>query len=183
MVEAPFSPAALLPPSPPLEPGETVLAEAAGVKLGWQPRTILIWWLPGLLFIALAQAEFRAWAVTAGLAVFCVALFAFYAQDREVRPRVGRRRYVLTRRRVLVGSGESESWRPVAVAEIARTEMEHGLADLVVARLSGAATIVLIMATPGPKGEPRRLRIGPMRDPEGFRAALDAAIAAGAASG
>jgi hypothetical protein len=162
----------------PLLPGERVALAAAGVRLGWQPRTILIWWLPGLAFIAVGQLEFRSWAVTAGLALFCAALFAFYAQDREVRPRGGSRRYLLTDRRLLIGSG-ADAWRPVPLADVARTEMEHGIADLAVARLSGAATIVLVLATPGPKGEPRRLRIGPMRDPETFRAAIDARLGEG----
>jgi hypothetical protein len=66
----------------------------------------------------------------------------------------------------------------VPLADVARTAMERGLADVAVARLSGAATIVLIYSTPGPKGEPRRLRIGPMRRPEAFRAALDAHLGA-----
>jgi len=51
--------------------------------------------------------------------------------------------------------------------------MEEGIADRAVRRLSGAATIVLILRAPGPKGEPRRVRIGPMRDPEGFRGSID----------
>ena len=177
MQQAAFSPTAAADP-PPLEAGESILAEAQGVRLGWQPRTILIWWLPGLVFIAVGQLEFRSWPVTLGLAVFCAALFAFYAQDREVRPRSGARRYVLTDRRVLIGAVDASAWRPVPLAEIARTEMEHGLADIAVARLSGAATIVLVLGAPGPKGEPRRLRIGPMREPEAFRAALDARLGA-----
>lgn len=165
----------------PLEPGEAVLAEAAGVVLGWQLQTVLIWWIPGAVCIALGWIEFRSVVVTLGLALFCVALFLFYAGDREVRPRAGRKHYVLTDRRLLVGSaGTPAAWRPLAVAEIAATRMENGLADRAVALLSSAATIVLELRAPGPRGEPRRLRIGPMRRPHGFQAAIDALLADGA---
>ncbi|MHB8510329.1 MAG: hypothetical protein ACYDGR_17060 [Candidatus Dormibacteria bacterium] len=159
---------------PPLDPGESILAEEAGVVLGWQPRTIVIWWLPGVIFIGLSQFEFRSLPVTAGLTLFCVALFAFYAQDTEVRPRASHRAYVLTDRRVLLRSGIN--WRPVLIAEISRTHMEAGIADRAVARLSDAATIVLELRTPGPKGEARRVRIGPMRHPREFRSRLDAQL-------
>ncbi|MEA2646199.1 MAG: hypothetical protein QOE92_1282 [Chloroflexota bacterium] len=171
-----FSPAA----TPPLEPGETVVAEATGVLLGWQPQTILIWWVPGAVFIILGWLEFRSVVVTVGLALFCVALFLFYARDREVRPRAGRKRYVLTDRRLLVGSpGPETAWRPLPLGDIGATRMEHGVADRVVAVLSSAATIVLELRAPGPRGEPRRLRIGPMRRPRGFQAAIDGLLADG----
>ena len=157
--------------------GERVTAEAAGVVLGWQPRTILIWWVPGIIFIILAWLETRSVAVSVGLAVFCLGLFAFYALDREVQPRSSRRRYVLTDQRLLIGAvDDPDQWRPVRLAEISGTRMEEGLADRVVRRLSGAATIVLVFDSPGPKGEPRRLRIGPMRQPEAFRQAIDTAL-------
>jgi hypothetical protein len=161
----------------PLEPGEKVIAEAAGVVLGWQPRTILIWWLPGLVFIALAWLQFQSWIVTIGLTIFCAALFLFYATDREVRPRSSRRRYVLTDRRLLIGSaGPPLAWRPVPLDGVAATHMETGLADRVVMRLSAAATIVLDLRAPGPKGEPQRVRIGPMREPAVFRGAIEARL-------
>ncbi|HEV3234235.1 MAG TPA: hypothetical protein VG329_06770 [Candidatus Dormibacteraeota bacterium] len=162
---------------PPLDPGENIVVEAAGVTLGWQPQTVLIWWVPGLIFIGLAWLEFRSLIVVAGLTLFCAALFAFYASDREVRPRSRRRNYVLTDRRLWVGiPGPSMTWRPLQLDGIASTRMETGLADRVVGRLSAAATIVLVMRDPGPKGEPRRVRIGPMRRPEAFRAAIDAQL-------
>lgn len=161
----------------PIEPGEKVFAEAAGVVLGWQPRTILIWWLPGLVFIALAWLQFQSWIVTIGLTIFCAALFLFYASDREVRPRSSRRRYVLTDRRLLIGSsGPPVAWRPLALDGVAATHMETGLADRVVMRLSAAATIVLELRALGPKGEPQRVRIGPMREPAVFRAAIEARL-------
>jgi hypothetical protein len=164
--------------SPPLQPDEVVVAQADGVVLGWQARTILIWWLPGVLFVGLAWLETRSLVVTAGLAAFCVGLFLFYSFDREVRPRSRRRRYVLTQRRLLIASaGEPSDWRPLELAEVAATRMEEGLADRAVRRLSGAATIVLQLRLPGPKGEPRTLRIGPMRHPEGFRSSIDARLA------
>lgn len=160
--------------SPPLEPGESVLAQASGVVLGWQPQTILIWWIPGLIFIALAWVETASPVVTLGLAGFCTGLFLFYASDREVRPRGSRRQYVLTDRRLLLaGAGEPIKWRPLDLVDVASTRMEEGLADRAVRRLSGAATIVLELRAPGPKGEPRRTRIGPMRQPELFRSAID----------
>ena len=159
---------------PDLLPGETVLARAEGVSLGWQWRTVLIWWLPGLVFIGLAQVEFHSWLVTAALVVFCSALFVFYASDSEVRPRGSRKRYVLTDQRLLIGAADRvHSWRTVDLAEVATTRMEKGLVDRVVARLSGAATIVLEMRDPGPKGQVRRVRIGPMRDPDEFRSVID----------
>ncbi len=149
------------------------MAEADGVVLGWQARTILIWWLPGMIFVALAWLETRSPAVTAGLAAFCVGLFLFYSFDREVRPRSRRRRYVLTERRLLIASaGEPSDWRPLDLAEVAATRMEDGIADRAVGRLSGAATIVLQLRLPGPKGEPRTLRIGPMRRPGDFRRSI-----------
>jgi hypothetical protein len=161
----------------PLLPEESILAEAEGVFLGWQTRTILIWWLPGVIFIALAWLETRSVVVTAGLAAFCIGLFLLYANDREVRPR-SRRRYVLTDQRLLIAAaGEASDWRPLDLADVASTLMEEGLADRAVRRLSGAATIVLILRSPGPKGEPRRVRIGPMRDPEGFRGSIDIRLA------
>jgi hypothetical protein len=161
-------------PAVPLQPGESILAEADGVVLGWQARTILIWWLPGIVFIALAWLETRSVVVTAGLVVFCIGLFLFYASDREVRPRSRRRRYVLTDQRLLIAAaGEAPDWRPLDLADVASTLMEEGIADRAVRRLSGAATIVLILRAPGPKGEPRRVRIGPMRDPERFRGSID----------
>jgi hypothetical protein len=154
----------------PLQPGESILAEAGGVVLGWQVRTILIWWLPGIVFIALAWLETRSVAVTAGLGAFCAGLFLFYANDREVRPRSRRHRYVLTDKRLLIAAaGGAPDWRPLDLADVASAVMEEGIADRAVRRLSGAATIVLILRAPGPKGEPRRVRIGPMRDPEAFR--------------
>lgn len=160
--------------SPPLAAGESVIARASGVVLGWQPQTILIWWVPGLIFIALAWIETASPVVTLGLAVFCAALFLFYASDREVRPRGSRRQYVLTDRRLLIAAaGDPPRWRPLDLDDVASTRMEEGLADRVVRRLSGAATIVLELSAPGPKGEPRRTRIGPMRQPELFRVAID----------
>jgi hypothetical protein len=165
-------------PEIPLGPGESILAEADGVVLGWQARTILIWWLPGIIFIALGWLETHSIVVTVGLAVFCVALFLFYASDREVRPRGLRRRYVLTDQRLLIAAvGQAAGWRPLDLADVASTLMEEGIADRAVRRLSGAATIVLVLRTPGPKGEPRRVRIGPMRDPEGFRGSIDLRLA------
>jgi hypothetical protein len=159
---------------PPLEPGETVVADAPGVLLGWQLQTVLIWWVPGVVFIALGWLEFRSVVVTIGLALFCIALFLFYAGDREVRPRSGRKRYILTDRRLLVGTpGSPPAWRPLALSEIAATRMENGVADRAVAVLSSAATIVLELRAPGPRGEPRRMRIGPMRRPRQFQAAID----------
>jgi hypothetical protein len=161
--------------APPLEAGESVVAEADGVVLGWQPQTILIWWVPGLVFIALTWVEFRSWVVVVGLTLFCAALFGFYASDPEVRPRSRRKHYLLTDRRLLISTpGPPIAWRPVALDGIAATRMETGLADRVVGRLSAAATIVLEMRDPGPKGEPRRMRIGPMRRPEAFQAEIDA---------
>src|SRR3982074_161193 len=91
-----------MPSAPPLAEGERVVAEARGVVLGWQPRTIVIWWTPGVVFIALAWLETRSMVVTLGLAFFCLALFAFYAFDREVQPRRSRKRYVLTDQRPLL---------------------------------------------------------------------------------
>ena len=154
-----------------------VMAEAAGVVLGWQPQTILIWWLPGVTFVVLAWLETRSAVVTVALAAFCLGLFLFYSFDREVRPRSRRRRYLLTQRRLLIASaGESLDWRPLDLDEVAETRMEEGLADRAVRRLSGAATIVLLLRSPGPKGEPRTIRIGPMRNPEAFRRSLDAVL-------
>lgn len=159
---------------PGLLEGESIVARADGVVLGWQLRTILIWWLPGLVFIGLGQLEFHAVIVTIGLFAFCALLFAFYAADSEVRPRGTRKRYVLTNRRLLIGALDRDvPWRTVELAEVATTRMEKGLADRAVARLSGAATIVLEMRDPGPKGQPRRLRIGPMREPDAFRDELE----------
>src|SRR5258708_4700011 len=155
----------LTPSPPPLQPGEAVVAEADGVVLGWQARTILIWWLPGMIFVALAWLETRSPAVTAGLAAFCVGLFLFYSFDREVRPRSRRRRYVLTERRRLIASAAGPPPRP-----------PRHIADGAVGRLSGAATIVLQLRLPGPKGEPRTLRIGPMRRPGDFRRSIDAQL-------
>jgi hypothetical protein len=147
------------------------------VALGWQPRTILIWWAPGIIFVTLAWIQTRSLVVTLGLAFFCLGLFAFYAFDREVQPRSSRKRYVLTDQRLLIGaSREPEKWRTVELAGIAGTRMEEGLADRVVRRLSAAATIVIVFNSLGPKGEPRRLRIGPVREPEAFRQAIDIAI-------
>jgi len=157
-----------------LRPGENVLARADGVLLGWQARTVVIWWLPGLVFIGLSQVEFHSWLVTVALFIFCAALFIFYASDSEVRPRGSRKRYVLTDQRLLIGAADrARTWRTVELAEVAGTHMEKGVVDRAVARLSGAATIVLEMRDPGPKGEPRRVRIGPMRDPDDFRTAID----------
>src|ERR1700682_2704427 len=102
-----FSPAAIAAEaleSPPLEPGESVIARASGVVLGWQPQTILIWWIPGLVFIALACIQTALLVVTLGLAVFCAGLFLFYASDREVRPRGSHRQYVLTDRRLIIAA-------------------------------------------------------------------------------
>jgi len=119
----------------PLQPGELILAEADGVVLGWQARTILIWWLPGIVFIALAWLETRSVVVTAGLAAFCIGLFLFYASDREVRPRGRRRRYVLTDQRLLIAAaGEPPEWRPLDLADVASTLMEEGIADRAVRR-------------------------------------------------
>jgi hypothetical protein len=175
--------------APPLLDGESEEAVAEGVMLGWQARTVLIWWVPGLVFIALAWYQFRSLAVTVGLLLFCGALFLFYASDREVRPRSSRKRYVLTRDRLLIcqaASGRQNSasetavtWRALPLGDIASVTMEDGLADVVVARLSGAATIVLQLRAPGPKGEPRRLRIGPMREPNAFRERLESLRNAG----
>ena len=156
---------------PGLGPGEVVLAEAQGVRLGWQWQTILIWWVPGILFTALALAEFHSLLVAAGVLLFCLALFAFYASDREVRPRAGTRHYVLTNRRLLVV--QPGGVRETELSDVAATQMEESAADVAVATLSAAATIVLQLRTPGPKGEPRRLRIGPLRRPREFRAAID----------
>ena len=171
-----ISPGAALaePAAPPLEAGETIVSSADGVLLGWQWRTVLIWWLPGLVFIALAQLEFNSVIVTLGLFVFCLAMFVFYSSDSEVRPRGSRKRYVLTNRRLLIGALDRDvPWRPVELAGVSGTRMEKGLVDRAVARLSGAATIVLEMRDPGPKGQPRRVRIGPMREPDDFRSAID----------
>jgi hypothetical protein len=159
-----------------------MVVEARGVRLGWQWRTILIWWVPGIAFIALAMIQFHSWAVTIGLALFCAALFAFYASDREVRPRAGLKRYVLTDRRLLIGS-PAGAWREIGLSDIRATRMESGPADRLVARLSHAATIVLELNAPGPKGEPRRSRIGPLRQPEAFRTAIDLQVAAGDRAG
>ena len=137
-------------PSPELLPGERLVAEAEGVRLGWQWQTVLIWWLPGVIFIALAVVEFHSWLVAGALALFCIALFAFYASDREVRPRAGRRTYVLTDRRLLVLQPGGQ--RETSLSEIAATHMESAVADRAVATLSAAATIVLQLRTPGPKG-------------------------------
>ncbi|GAC1327711.1 MAG: hypothetical protein NVSMB17_02130 [Candidatus Dormibacteria bacterium] len=164
----------ITPADPEMRAGETVLTRAEGVMLGWQLRTVVIWWLPGLVFIALAQVEFRSWLVTLGLFVFCAALFVFYASDSEVRPRGSRKHYLLTDQRVLIGAADrAQSWRTVELAEVATTRMEKSPVDRAVARLSGAATIVLEMRDPGPKGEPRKVRIGPMREPDDFRTAID----------
>ena len=158
----------------PLLPGEQFIASADGVLLGWQWRTVLIWWLPGLVFIALAQVEFKSVIVTLGLFVFCVAMFAFYSSDSEVRPRGSRKRYVLTNRRLLIGAVDrAVPWRPIDLDSVAGTRMEKGVMDRAVARLSGAATIVLELRDPGPKGQPRRVRIGPMREPDAFRDAIE----------
>jgi hypothetical protein len=163
-----------LAPRPKLEPGEREAGVAEGVLLGWQPRTIIIWWVPGIVFIALSQVEFHSWLVTAALAVFCVLLFAFYASDREVRPRASSKEYLVTNTRVWIGNkADTDAWREVPLRDIAATHMEDGLADRVVRRLSGAATVVLVLRQPGPKGEPRRVRLGPMRHPQDFRAAID----------
>jgi hypothetical protein len=168
---------ALEPAVPDLRPGEVVVASAEGVLLGWQWRTVLIWWIPGLVFIALAQLEFRSLIVTLGLLVFCIAMFAFYSHDSEVRPRASRKRYVLTDQRLLTGAQDPGlPWRPMELAQVATTHMEKGLADRAVARLSGAATIVLELRDPGPKGQPRRVRIGPMRSPDVFRDALESRL-------
>ena len=181
MDEAQISPALGGPggdaPAAPLQPGEELLRTGVGVRLGWQPQTILIWWLPGLLFIVVGWLEFRSVAVTAGMLGFCGLLFAFYAQDREVRPQGGGRHYMLTDRRLLIGA-PGGAWRPVELSEVAATHMEEGIADRLVARLSGAATIVLEMRDPGPKGEPRRVRIGPLKRPRDFRRAIDAGLGA-----
>jgi hypothetical protein len=178
VAEAPISPAtgtldfegAVLPA---LGPGEGLIATAEGVRLGWQWPTILVWWLPGLLFIGLAVVEFHSWIVTIGLTVFCIALFLFYAQDREVRPRREGQRYVLTDRRLLIVA-DNGGWREIALGDIAATHMESGAADRAVAAISRAATIVLELSTPGPKGQPRRVRIGPLRGPVEFRGLIDA---------
>jgi hypothetical protein len=164
---------------PALLDGEEVVDRAEGVLLGWQLRTVLIWWLPGAVFVALGYLEFHSIAVTIALFVFCAALFAFYASDSEVRPRGSRRRYVLTDRRLLIGAVDRDvPWRTVELAEVATTHMEKAPIDRAVARLSGAATIVLEMRDPGPKGQPRRVRIGPMRRPDGFREAIQARLGA-----
>jgi len=144
------------------------------VLLGWQWRTVFIWWLPGLVFIALGQLEFHSLVVTAGLFLFCAAMFAFYSSDSEVRPRGSRKRYVLTDQRLLISAVDPAlAPRVVELGEVGATRMEKGLMDRAVARLSGAATIVLEMRDPGPKGQPRRVRIGPMRDPDSFRDAIE----------
>lgn len=164
---------------PVLRDGESVVARADGVVLGWQLSTILIWWLPGLVFIGLGQLQFHSAMVTIGLFAFCALLFAFYASDSEVRPRGSRKRYVLTDRRLLIGALDRDvPWRTVELAEVAATRMENGLTDRAVARLSGAATIVLELRDPGPKGQPRRLRIGPMKRPEAFRYDVDLRLTA-----
>src|SRR6202165_2325270 len=167
-----FSPAAIAAEaleSPPLEPGESVIARASGVVLGWQPQTILIWWIPGLVFIALAWIQTASLVVTFGLAVFCAGLFLFYASDREVRPRGSHRQYVLTDRRLIIAAaGKPPRWRPLDLGDVASTRMEEGLADRVVRRVSGAAAIGIELRAPGPKGEPRRMRIGPLRQAELF---------------
>ena len=189
MAEARFSPTGRdSSVTPPLLDGESEEALAEGVMLGWQARTVLIWWVPGLVFIALAWYQFRSLAVTVGLLLFCGALFLFYASDREVRPQSSRKRYVLTRDRLLIGqatgrrqnsaSETAVTWRALPLGDIASVTMEDGLADVVVARLSGAATIVLQLRAPGPKGEHRRLRIGPMREPYAFRERLETLCAA-----
>ena len=176
---SPKSPATAVVDGPTLRPGEIVVATAGGVLLGWQWRTVLIWWLPGLVFIGLAQFEFRSLVVTLGLFIFCLAMFAFYSSDSEVRPRGGRRRYVLTDQRLMIGAPNRDlAWRPVELLEVAATRMEKGMVDRAVARLSGAAPIVLEMRGPGPKGQPRRVRIGPMRDPDGFRQAIELRLSA-----
>jgi hypothetical protein len=162
---------------PALEPGEREAGVAEGVLLGWQLRTIAIWWVPGVIFIALSQLQFHSWLVTAALAAFCALLFAFYASDREVRPRARAREYLVTSTRVWIGNRENgNAWREVLLREIAATHMEDGLADRIVRRLSGAATVVLVLRQPGPKGEPRRVRLGPMRHPQDFRAAIDSQL-------
>jgi hypothetical protein len=162
---------------PDLREGESITARAEGVLLGWQLRTILIWWLPGLVFIALGELEFHSLVVTVGLFVFCALLFGFYANDSEVRPRGSRKRYILTDRRLLIGALDRQvPWRVVELTDIATTRMEKGLMDRAVARLSGAATIVLELRAPGPKGQPRRVRIGPMREPDAFRDELEARL-------
>ena len=159
---------------PELRPGESVLARAEGVRLGWQARTVVIWWLPGLVFIGLSQVEFHSWLVTVALFIFCAALFVFYASDSEVRPRGSRKHYVLTDQRLLIGAADrANTWRTVELADVADTRMEKGVVDRAVARLSGAATIVLELRDPGAKGQPRRVRIGPMREPDDFRTAID----------
>lgn len=171
---AQISPSTLEPPAPPLRAGESVVSIAEGVLLGWQWRTVLIWWMPGLVFIALGQLEFHSLVVTAGLFLFCAAMFAFYASDSEVRPRGSRKRYVLTDQRLLTAAVDPAlAPRTLELGEVAATRMEKGLMDRAVARLSGAATIVLEMRDPGPKGQPRRVRIGPMRDPDAFRDAIE----------
>jgi hypothetical protein len=173
---SPAAPASA-PEDPPLLPGEGILIRADGVVLGWQPRTVLIWWLPGVVFIALAYVQFRSLLVTVLLAVFCAALFAFYASDSEVRSTGSRKRYVLTDRRLLIGSVDlAAPWRSIELAGVGATHMEKGLMDRVVARLSGAATIVLELRDPGPKGQPRRVRIGPMRRPDAFREAIQSRL-------
>ncbi|HEV1997999.1 MAG TPA: hypothetical protein VGR61_07720 [Candidatus Dormibacteraeota bacterium] len=162
------------PTGPRLQPGEHLVTTAEGVLLGWQWRTVLIWWLPGLVFIGLGQLEFHSLVVTAGLLVFCAAMFAFYSSDSEVRPRGSRKRYLLTDRRLLIAAVDPTlPPRALDLTEVATTRMEKGLMDRAVARLSGAATIVLEMRDPGPKGQPRRLRIGPMREPDAFRDAIE----------
>ncbi|MFN2464714.1 MAG: hypothetical protein ABR598_00435 [Candidatus Dormibacteria bacterium] len=178
MASAEISPAAGQGPepggAPVLAEGETLVRRADGVMLGWQWRTVVIWWLPGLAFVTLGQLEFRSLPVTIGLFGFCALLFAFYASDSEVRPRGSRKCYVLTDRRLLIGAVERDvPWRPVELASVAGTHMEEGMTDRAVARLSGAATIVLELREPGPKGQPRRMRIGPLREPEAFRAAIE----------
>ncbi|HEY8740967.1 MAG TPA: hypothetical protein VIN56_10285 [Candidatus Dormibacteraeota bacterium] len=168
---APGSPAGA---GPDLREGEAEVTRADGVILGWQLRTVLIWWLPGLVFVGLGFVEFHSLVVTLGLLVFCALLFAFYASDSEVRPRGSRKRYLLTNQRLLTGAADRDvTWRPIELAGIATTHMEKGLMDRAVARLSGAATIVLEMRDPGPKGQPRRVRIGPLREPDAFRDAIE----------
>jgi hypothetical protein len=184
MPPAQFSPASepsavarLQADEPSLSSGENVLADAPGVRLGWQLSTIVIWWVPSAVFGVLAWVEFRSVGVTVGLLVFCLLLFLFYSSDREVRPRSGSRRYVLTDKRLLIGTLGS-GWRDVPLSDIAITRMEEGAADRAVAYLSRAATVVLELRAPGAKGEPRRLRIGPLREPRAFRSMIDERIEA-----
>ena len=184
MSQAQISPAqAPAGPAPPADfellPDEYIVAEAKGVRLGWQWQTVLVWWIPGLAFIALAWLEFHSLVVTAGLAVFCFLLFLFYAQDREVRPKSARKHYYLTDRRLLIVSpGRTTPWKEVPLSDIVDTRMEEGRMDRVVASIARAATLVLELKGPGAKGEPRRLRLGPVRRPGEFRARIDAQLRA-----